>query len=271
MKKLLKFVDRKIVAAFLFMVVAFTALNFTWVNGASSRLDRARTDRTAAEIEINELRSRLSDARADGVTSADALLSRVQRLEVLLPFGLDDIGISQIVIASAESSGVVLERFQPAAEPTKKEEDTPEKDPNVVGGLKAYRYDFKVTGPYLAVTKFLNSTVASRSVIVTFDGLYFYASTNADNPSIFADAVTAEGTLLIWTSMEKHLGKSESASTETPSDTEQPADTTPTDGAAPSEGSDQPTDAAPTDGTTPAGDTAGTPEQPADTTPPSGG
>jgi hypothetical protein len=195
----------------------------------------------------------------------------VQRLEALLPFGLDDISIAQIVIGSAESSGVVLERFQPAAEPAKKEDDKKE-DPDVVGGLKSYRYDFKVTGPYLAVTKFLNSTVASNSVIVTFEGLYFYASTNADNPSIFADSVTAEGTLLVWTSMEKHLGKSENASTSTSSDNEQPTDAAPTDGTAPAEGSDQPTDATtPTDSTTPTDATTPTPGQPTDTASPPGG
>lgn len=225
MKKLLKFVDRKIVGLFLLMVVVFTALNFTWVRSASTRLEDARVDKAAAEKELNELRSRLSDARADGVTSADALLSRVQRLEALLPFGLDDIGISQLVIASAESSGVILERFQPSLESTKKKEgDAPEKDPNVVGGLKSYRYDFKVTGPYLAVTKFLNSTVASKSVIVTFDGLYFYSAANTENPTIFDESVTAEGVLLVWTSMEKHLGKNSEDVAKPADDANAPAD-----------------------------------------------
>lgn len=220
-KKLLKFVDRKILAVFVFMVVAFLGVHFFWVNAASSRLADARVDRAATEKEFNELKSRLSDSRSDGVTSADALLSRVQRLEALLPFGLNDIGMSQIVVANAESSGVVLERFQLAAEDTKKDEDKPEKDPNVLGGLKSYRYDFKVTGPYLAVVNFLDAAVSSNSIVITFDGLYFYSATNVDNPTIFDSSVTAEGTMLIWTSLEKHV----SPSTEKPTDSsaDQPA------------------------------------------------
>lgn len=220
-KKLLKFVDRKILAVFVFMVVAFLGVHFFWVSAASSRLADARVERAATEKEFNELKSRLSDSRSDGVTSADALLSRVQRLEALLPFGLNDISMSQIVVANAESSGVVLERFQLAAEDRKKDEDKPEKDPNVLGGLKSYRYDFKVTGPYLAVVNFLDAAVSSNSIVITFDGLYFYSATNVDNPTIFDSSVTAEGTMLIWTSLEKHV----SPSTEKPADSsaDQPA------------------------------------------------
>jgi len=249
-KKLLKFVDRKILAVFLFMVVAFVGVHFFWVRAASSRLADARIDKTSAEKEFNELKSRLSDSRSDGVTSADALLSRVQRLEALLPFGLNDISMSQIVVANAETSGVVLERFQLAAEADKKDEDKPEKDPNVLGGLKSYRYDFKVTGPYLAVVNFLDQAVSSDSIVITFDGLYFYSATNTDNPTIFDASVTAEGTMLIWTSLEKHVS--------TPAEKPEAADSAPAEPSDPS--ADAPTDSTPAG--TPTTDQEGQPTDP---------
>lgn len=214
MKKLLKYVDRRVLIMLLVTVVVFVGLNLTWVRAASTRLETNRRDQAVAETGLNELRSRLSDIRADGVTSSQALLSRLERLESLLPFSADDISISQIVIASAESAGVTLERFQPAVDQPEKqdsgnkdnsESDEKPKDPSVVGGLKSYRYDFKVTGSYLAVSNFLNTTVASRAVVVTFDGLYIYSGSKANNPTVFDELVSVEGQLLIWTSLEKHL------------------------------------------------------------------
>lgn len=221
MKKLLKYVDRRVIAMLVTMAVVFFGLNVTWVSSASKNLESNRKAKSDAETELNELRSRLSDIRADGVTSSQALLSRLERLENLLPFAADDISISQLVIAAAETAGVALERFQPAADPVVKADnnkngsakdkaDEP-KDPSVVSGLKAYRYDFKVTGSYLAVVNFLNTIVASRNVVVTFEGLYLYSATKADNPSIFDDSISGEGQLFIWTSLEKHLSSGKSA------------------------------------------------------------
>jgi Tfp pilus assembly protein PilO len=276
MKKLLKYVDRRVIAMLVVMAIVFFGLNITWVSSASKNLESNRQAKTAAETELNELRSRLSDIRADGVTSSQALLSRLERLESLLPFAADDISIAQLVIAAAETAGVTLERFQPASDPvvqtdknkddTTKDGDKP-KDPSVVSGLKAYRYDFKVTGSYLAVANFLNTVVASRAVVVTFDGLYLYSSTKADNPSIFDEFISGEGQLFIWTSLEKHLSSGDAA-TEGTGNSGAPASTTvPPTPATSTPATSTPANSTPVTSTPAAGGSTSTTPAPSTTTP----
>jgi hypothetical protein len=205
-KKYFKYVDRRVAAILVVLFLLMLGLNRTWVRSVGNDLAAANNDRQVAERELADLRSRLSEARTSGITGAQALLSRVGRLEALLPFGLNDITLTQVFVGVAESSGVQLELFELVrSEQKEADAETDAAASGDVTGTRAFSYRFKVSGSYQAVNSFLLASVSSDTLIVSLEGLTLYSASKSEQPSIFDDLVTAEGTLLIWTSLERPL------------------------------------------------------------------
>jgi hypothetical protein len=91
--------------------------------------------------------------------------------------------------------------------------------------MRPFVYRFKVTGPYLAINSFLNEVLGSASFTVTLDGFALFPAADSENPDLFSDTGSLEGTLSIWTMLERPLGSGSAASTDAGSDASAPAAT----------------------------------------------
>lgn len=197
MKSLLRYLDRRILAAIVLVIIAVLALRATWVGSASSSLAASRLEQTAAEEELDSFRTRLVEIRSEGVTTGEDLLNRIARLEVLVPASTDVLSVSSNFIAVADSSGVLLESFAPV--------DTGEggKEEVVARVLRGTRFSFDATGDYDSLSRFLVGIISSNRFVATIDSLDV-TPTGAD-AGMFGSAVRISGEVLVWSLIEKPL------------------------------------------------------------------
>jgi Tfp pilus assembly protein PilO len=197
MKGLFRYLDRRLLVAIAVVIVTVFVARATWISSSQSSLADAQTEKTAAEGDLNSFRTRLVEIRSEGVSTGDALLQRVARLEVLVPAQNDVLTISSNFIAIAESSGVVLESFAPVDAGKGSKEET------AARVLRGTRYSFTTSGGYGALATFIENIIASSRFVATIDSLSLSA-TGADT-GMFGESVRVSGDVLVWSLIDKPL------------------------------------------------------------------
>lgn len=197
MKGVLRYLDRRLLIAIALVVVTVFAMRATWIGSSQSSLKEAKAEKLAAEDDLNEFRTRLVEIRSDGVSTGDALLQRIARLEVMVPAQNDVLTTSSNFIAIAESSGVVLETFAPVESGTGAKEET------AAGVLRGARFGFSVSGSYDTVALFLENVIASPRFVATIDSLSL-SSTSAE-AGMFGASLKVSGDVLVWSLVNKPL------------------------------------------------------------------
>lgn len=197
MKNLFRYLDRRLLAAIVLVVVAVFALRATWIGSSQSSLRSAIDDRTEAEEDLDSFRTRLVEIRSDGVTTGDALLERIARLEVLVPPSNDVLAVSSNFIAIAESSGVALESFAPIDAGDGAKEET------AARVLRGSRYAFDATGDFDSLARFLTNVIASNRFVATIDSLA--VTPTGQDSGMFGTGVRISGEVLVWSLIEKPL------------------------------------------------------------------
>jgi Tfp pilus assembly protein PilO len=195
-KRYLRYVDRRLAATVVLLVLVVIGINRTWASSIDSKL---ATKQDAVEQTTKDLaaaRTRLTELRSDGISDVSGLLERVSSLESLLPNKVDDLAITRLIVAVAESSGVTLEQI-------KLREDASGGD--VIGELKGFRFEFAVTGSYAATANFLTTLVTSRQFVATFDRLEITSIAAGDQANIYTGEVAAKGQLILWTLREEPI------------------------------------------------------------------
>lgn len=197
MKGVLRYLDRRLLAAIAVVLVAVFGLRATWIGSSQSSLEEAKAEKALAEEDLDEFRTRLVEIRSDGVSTGDALLQRIARLEVMVPPQNDVLTISSNFIALAESSGVVLESFAPVESGDAAKEET------AAGILRGARFGFAASGSYDAIASFLESVVASSRFVATVDSLSLSAS--GTDSGMFGASLRISGDVVLWSLVEKPL------------------------------------------------------------------
>ena len=197
MKGLLGYLDRRLVAAIAVVIVAVFAMRATWISSSQSSLEEAKAERTAAEEELNSFRTRLVEIRSEGVSTGDALLQRIARLEVLVPAQNDVLTTSSNFIAIAETSGVLLESFAPVESGSGAKEET------AARVLRGTRFSFDATGDYGSISRFLENVIASSRFIATIDALSL--SSSGTDSGIFGASIRVSGNIVVWSLINKSL------------------------------------------------------------------
>ena len=197
MKGVLRYLDRRLLAAIGVVVVAIFAMRATWINSSQSSMQTAVDERTAAEQELDSFRTRLVEIRSEGVSTGGDLLQRIARLEVLVPAQNDVLTISSNFIAIAESSGVVLESFAPVESGSGAKEET------AARVLRGTRYGFDATGNFDSLARFLENVVASGRFVATIDSLS--VSSTSTEGGMFGESARVSGDVLVWSLIDKPL------------------------------------------------------------------
>lgn len=197
MKGVLRYLDRRLLAAIAVVLVTVFAMRATWIGSSQSSLEEAKAEKTKAEEELDSFRTRLVEIRSDGVGTGEALLQRIARLEVLVPAQNDVLTISSNFIALAESSGVVLESFAPVEAGAGAAEDT------AAGVLRGARFGFAASGNYDAIAGFLESVIASSRFVATVDSLSL--SSSGAESGMFGESLRVSGDIVVWSLIDKPL------------------------------------------------------------------
>jgi hypothetical protein len=205
--KLLKYLPRKAAALIVVSLLLVLAVNFTWAKSVTSSKASREKEVATAQAEVTALRARLSAIRADGVVGLSALLTRLERLESVLPFAIDTIEVAAQINALAESSGVLLEDLNAV---TEKGATAP--SGTNLGAFRGYTYSFSVSGSYAAITNFIDNMISSDQVVITVSVLELSGKGGAAQGSeggSFGSTAVASGQLVIWALNEQPLTTSE--------------------------------------------------------------
>lgn len=248
MKKLFKYLDRTLMIVLAVLAGLFIGVNVIWVRSVNGTLAEQTKQISVATQQRDSLQTHLAQIKTAGIIDTSALFSRIGRLEALVPSGVDDLTLVQIIVSIAQDSGVTLSVFQLAAATARPvDPDTttaavasaPSSDQ--FGILYAVRYMFTINGPYGAVLQFITNIMSSDSFVATVDSITFtpaVSNASAASPSIFDSQVNTTGSISIWAISEAALSLAEGAPATTTTlvqtDTTVPTDpATPTDTAAP--------------------------------------
>jgi hypothetical protein len=228
LKRYLRYVDRRLAAAVVLLVLIAAGLDRTWASSVENRLVTKQAAVDEAVKDLADFRTRLTEIRSDGVNGASALLERVNRLESLLPKTVDDLAITRLIVAATESTGVTLEQIKLVESGSRED---------VIGELKGVRFEFATTGSYAASANFLTTLVTSRQFIATFDKIEITTVAPGEDATIFTGDVSIKGELILWTLREEPISDPKAIeapltpTTTTPAttvpgpQTEEPADT----------------------------------------------
>lgn len=203
MRGILRYLDRRLLVGIGVVLVVVFLLRATWIGSSNSDLTSAIGEKAAAEKDLESFRTRLVEIRSDGVSTGEALLQRIARLEVLVPAQNDVLSVSSNFIAISESSGVVLESFAPVDAGEGGKEET------VARVLRGSRFSFSASGDYDSVARFLENVVASPRFVATIDSLSVTgAGTDAEtgkSTGMFGSVVKVAGDVVVWSLIDKPL------------------------------------------------------------------
>ena len=197
MKGFLRYIDRRLLAAIVLVLLAVVALRVVWVGSYAGSLRTASAEKAEKEKELDDLQGRIVTIKSSGVQGGEQLLNRVARLEALVLPANDVLAVSANLIALSERSGVVLEGF------TRVDGGEGAKEETAARVLRGARFSFSVTGDFESVTRFLESVVASDRFVATIDS--FSLLPVGQDGSMFGLEVRVEGEFLLWTLIEKTL------------------------------------------------------------------
>jgi hypothetical protein len=199
LKRYLRYVDRRLAITMIVLVVIVAGLDRTWASSVEGKVATRQAAVEQANADLSAFRTRLTEIRTDGVTNAEGLLDRVGRLEALLPKGADDLATTRLMVTVAESSGVTLEQIKLVS--------SGERDSDVTGIMKGFRFEFATTGSFAASSNFLTTLVTSQQFIATFDKLEITSIAPGETASIYNGDVSMTGELILWTLLEDPLAQ----------------------------------------------------------------
>jgi len=190
MKGFFRYVDRRIVVAFVLVLVAVLALRVSWVNGNRAAVTKSQVALVEEEKKLAEFRDDITKISSEGVSSGEDLIVRVGRMEQLVPATTDVLSISANFIVLAESSGVVLDSFSPV------EKGKAAAKESLARVLDGSRFTFSATGDFNGISGFLTAVVASPRMVATVDSLEIVPTSSESG--VFGTAVRATGEVVVW-------------------------------------------------------------------------
>jgi len=197
MRGFLRYLDRRLLAAIVVVLVAVVALRVVWLGSYDDSLAAARAEKVEKEQDLAELQSRIVEIKSNGVQGGTELLNRVARLEALVLPSTDVLSVSANFIAVAERNGVALESFVRVDGGEGAREETAARI------MRGTRFSFEVRGDFESVNRFLESVVSSDRFVATVDS--FTIAPMSQEGDLFGREVKVSGEFLLWSLVEKAL------------------------------------------------------------------